>query len=216
MANDAFAQREQEFNKTLGGTVAGFAAAIVDADSRAKDAHVDRVAKVLDAPNVQFQSSVSLIGREERLSTTMDVPRIAVTKVNPIEIESADLAMSMSVSASQESSSDLASKTSVGGSGKIGWGPVSFGVKFNAEVSVAKSEKRSSDYRATTDAKMRMVQGTAPEGLSVIVDAISETVRTGLEINKGLMQLEAQKAAEAAGLAVEEPADAGDGGDDGN
>ena len=57
-----YAEREMNFNKSLGGVVAGFAAAIVDADSRAKDAHVDRIAKVLDADNVQFSASVSLIG----------------------------------------------------------------------------------------------------------------------------------------------------------
>ena len=201
-----YAEREQGFNKSLGGVVAGFAAAIVDADSRAKDAHVDRIAKVLDAENVQFKASVSLIGREEKLETTIDVPRIAVTKVNPIEIDNAELKMSMSVSASQESESNIASKTSVGGSGKVGWGPVSFGVKFNAEVSVSKTEKRKSDYRSTTDASMTMRQGEAPEGLSVIIDTISETVRAGLEINKGLMQRQAEAMAQGAGV-VSEPAE---------
>ena len=201
-----YADREQGFNKSLGGVVAGFAAAIVDADSRAKDAHVDRIAKVLDAENVKFSASVSLIGRDEKLETTIEVPRIAVTVVNPVEIDSATLSMSMSVSASQESSSDLASKTSVGGSGKIGWGPVSFGVKFNAEVSVAKTEKRKSDYRSTTEAALSMKQGEAPEGLSVIIDTISETVRAGLEINKGLMQRQAEAMAQGAGV-VSEPAE---------
>ena len=201
-----YAEREMNFNKSLGGVVAGFAAAIVDADSRAKDAHVDRIAKVLDADNVQFSASVSLIGREEKLETTIDVPRIAVTVVNPVEIDSATLTMSMSVSASQESASDIASKTSVGGSGKIGWGPVSFGVKFNAEVSVAKTEKRKSDYRSTTEAYLSMKQGEAPEGLSVIIDTISETVRAGLEINKGLMQRQAEAMAQGAGV-VSEPAE---------
>ena len=187
-----YSQREANFNKSLGGTFAGFAAAMVDADARAKDAHVDRITRILDTENVQFTSSTSLIGKEEKLTTVIDVPRIAVTKVNPIEIDDAEMSMTMSVSASQESSSDLASKTSVGGSGKVGFGPVSFGVKFSAEVSVSKTEKRKSDYRATTEARMHMRQSDPPEGLSVILDCISETVRAGLEINKGLMQRQAQ------------------------
>ena len=154
-----FENRETNFNKSLGGTIAGFASAIVAADSAAKDAQVDRISTLLDKPNVQFSTSTSLIGSDQKLSTVMDVPRIAVTRINPVEIEKATLKMSMSVSAHQETSSSSSKKAKTSGSLKVGWGPVSFGVSFSAEVSVQSSSKRSSDYRATTDAEMTMVQG---------------------------------------------------------
>ena len=100
-----FENRETNFNKSLGGTIAGFASAIVAADSAAKDAQVDRISTLLDKPNVQFSTSTSLIGSAQTLSTVMAVPRIAVTRINPVEIEKATLKMSMSVSAHQETSS---------------------------------------------------------------------------------------------------------------
>ena len=206
-----FENRETNFNKSLGGTIAGFASAIVAADSAAKDAQVDRISTLLGKPNVQFSTSTSLIGSDQKLSTVMDVPRIAVTRVNPVEIERATLKMSMSVSAHQETSSSSSKKGKTSGSMKAGWGPISFGVSFSAEVSVQSSQKRSSDYRSTTDAEMVMVQGAAPEALQSIMDTMNETVRVGLELNKGLMQQQAQALAEESGATpTEEPAD-GDG-----
>ena len=130
----------------------------------------------------------------------MDVPRIAVTRINPVEIEKATLKMSMSVSAHQETSSSSSKKAKTSGSLKVGWGPVSFGVSFSAEVSVQSSSKRSSDYRATTDAEMTMVQGAPPEALQSIMDTMNEPVRVGLELNKGLMQHQAQALADESGV----------------
>ena len=195
-----FENRETNFNKSLGGTIAGFASAIVAADSAAKDAQVDRISTLLDKPNVQFSTSTSLIGSDQKLATVMDVPRIAVTRINPVEIEKATLKMSMSVSAHQETSSSSSKKAKTSGSLKVGWGPVSFGVSFSAEVSVQSSSKRSSDYRATTDAEMTMVQGAPPEALQSIMDTMNETVRVGLELNKGLMQHQAQALADESGV----------------
>ena len=47
---------------------------------------------------------------------------------------------------------------------------------------------------------MVMVQGAAPEALQSIMDTMNETVRVGLELNKGLMQQQAQALADESGV----------------
>ena len=45
-----------------------------------------------------------------------------------------------------------------------------------------------------------MVQGAPPEALQSIMDTMNETVRVGLELNKGLMQHQAQALADESGV----------------
>ena len=183
-----FEGRETGFNTSLGGIVSGFCSAMVDADSAAKDAHVARMLRLLEGDNVEFNTDVSLIDRENPLRTRMSVPRISVTDTNPLEVQDVQMEMNMTVSASDYLERNLSSKTSVSAEAKAGWGPVSFGVKLRADVSVSETHKRKSDYSATTKAVVRMAQGNTPEALMRIMDAMSDTVSTGLKMNRMLIE----------------------------
>ena len=193
-----YEERERNYNDNLGQVVGRYATAIVEADSEAKDAHARRVLALAKAPNAEFSAKTSLIGFEEALETKISVPAMAVTDVRPIVVEEATLELDMTVSASQESESRLDSKTSASGSAKVGWGPFSVSMKMSADVSVGKTNKRKSDYRSHTNAKLTMRQGEVPEGLSLIMDSLNQTTAKGLQINQELIGRKAQALGAAA------------------
>ena len=188
-----YQKREKRFNEGLGAVFGSFAVAAVDADSAAKDATIDRYITLLDRGNVDFSAETSLVGLDEKLQTGISVPVIAVAPVNPIVIEEAELKMSMTVSAHDESSVATDTKIETSASGKVLFGPR---ISIKASVAVHTSKKRSSDYTATTDARMLLRQGLPPEGLMKIIDAITSNTMKGLEINERLIDKQAERLTE--------------------
>ena len=207
-----YENRERNFNDNLGQVIGRFCTAIVEADSEAKDAHTRRVLALLEQPNAEFVADSNVIGVDEPMQTRVSVPVLSVVRANPIEIEEAKLVLDMSVSSSQSKTTNVASKSSVTASGKVGWGPFSLGVKITADVSVAKETKRQSDYRSTTHAEVTMRQGSTPEGLMLIIDSLNKTTTKALEINQAIIQSKfgtiAETAAESEDLAIEDKSNA--------
>ena len=191
MADDQFEQREKDYNDNIGSVVGKFAVAIVEADSMAKDSHAARVINLSQKDNAEFKTETKLIGMEDSLETRMSIPLMSITDLRPVQVERAELEMDMTVSASNESTTDIQSKTGMEAGASAGWGPFSASVKITADVSVGKTDKRTSDYRSHTNAKLIMTQGDTPEGLALILDAMNQTVATRLEINKSLAQRKA-------------------------
>ena len=182
-----YENREAKYNDNLGQIIGRFAMAIVEADSLAKNAHSERILAIIGQPNVDFRAKTSLIGMEQGLETCMNVPPIALTDSRPISIQDAELELDMTVSAHQEEESKLDSKMSGTGSAKVGYGPFSIGLKIQADVSVGKSSKRSSDYRSHTHAKLVMGQGDIPEGLALLLEGVNKTIDDGLKLNRMIM-----------------------------
>ena len=207
-----YENRERDYNDNLGQVIGRFCTAIVEADAEAKDAHVKRVLALLKLPNAHFIADTSVIGVKQPLQTRVSVPVLSIVKANPIEIDQANLSLDMNVSASTSDTLDVASKTSVEGSGRVGWGPFSIGIKIRADVSVAKESKRQSDYRSTTHADVTMKQGAPPEGLSLIIDSLNKTTTKALEINQTIIQAKFGDTASAAAATDDVPAIASGGG----
>ena len=201
-----YENRERDYNDNIGQVVGRFCTAIVEADSASKDAHVARVLNLLKQPNAEFIAQTSIIGVKDPLQTRIEVPVLSIVAANPIVIEEANLTLDMSVSASTSDTTNVASKTSVKASGKVGWGPFSLGVSIQADVSVAKESKRESDYRSTTHADVKMVQGDTPEGLSLILDSINKSVTSGLKINEAIIQAKVGSISDAAAGTDDVPA----------
>ena len=202
MADDQYAAREAQYNDNLGPTIGKFCVACVEADSMAKDTATKRVLDLLGQDNVDIKAEVSLIGKEDALTTRINAPPIVLTKTNPLLIDRAEIEMDMTVSATTESETEVKSETKVETGVSAGWGPVKVGVKASAGLSVGHKGRRSSDYRSHVNAKVAMVQGEDPEGLSLLLDAVNKTVDTGLRINEALIGEEAKKLGASAGVTV--------------
>ena len=199
-----YESRERKFNSGLGETMGSFAIAAVEADSAAKDATIERYVNLLERGNVEFKTETSLVGMDQKLEVGMSVPVISVAPIEPIVVEEAEIKMSMSVSAHQEQSDVLSKQrdtdTTIEAevSGRVG----PFGVRvksrtrIKASMSTSSEKKRSSDYSATTDARMLLKQAPPPEGLMKILDAITAVTAKSVEINERLIEKQAQQMAE--------------------
>jgi hypothetical protein len=183
---DMFAEREAAFNKSIGGTMANFAMAAVIADSAAKDANIVRILELLERPNIDMSATTSLVGLDSNLETRINVPVVAISPINPLIVDNAHIVMDMSVSAHQ-------SDTTVSATASFGIGLFKISGTLTANVSVAKEQKRSSDYSATTHAELTLKQGDVPEGLAKIIDAMNSTVQKGLQLNEQLISKQAEK-----------------------
>ena len=184
--------REKAFNEGLGGIIGSFTVAAVEADNMAKDATIHRYISLLEQGNVEFKANTTLIGMEEKLETGLSMPAIAVAPIEPIVVEEAELSMSMTVSAHQETSLAVDAGVEAEGTAGLGIGPFQAKVKIKASVSVKSDKKRSSDYSATTDVRVRLRQGTPPEGLQKVIDALVANTEKGLAINERLIDRQAQ------------------------
>lgn len=195
-----YADRERGFNEGVGDVLGDFAVAAIEADSASKDANIARYIDLLERPNVDFKAETSIIGLDQKLETGISVPVIAVAPIEPLVVAEAEMKMSMTVSAHQDqtdkSDKSVASDTEVEGSGGGGIGPFRVKVRvkqgIKASMSTSSEKKRSSDYSATTDARILLKQGSPPEGLMKVIDALVSNTQKGLEINERLIEKQAQ------------------------
>ena len=190
-----YEHREANYSNGLGKIIGSFAMGCVQADNLAKDAYVQRQIMMMgeDPPNVDFVARTNLVGLEQPLETRVSVPKIILAPSTPIMIERSFLSMDMTVSAHTEDNLSVQSDIEAEGSAKIGYGPIGGELRIKASVSVAKENKRSSDYTSTTHAELTMVQGPAPEGLMKIIDSLNATTVRALELNSILIEDQAEK-----------------------
>jgi hypothetical protein len=190
---DMLADREAAFNKSIGGTMANFAMAAVIADSAAKDANIVRILELLKRPNIDMSATTSLVGLDSNLETRINVPVVAISPINPLVVDNAHIVMDMTVSAHQSDNLNVKSDTTVSATASFGIGLFKISGTMTANVSVAKEQKRTSDYSATTHAELTLKQGEVPEGLAKIIDSLYGTVQKGLQLNEQLISRQAEK-----------------------
>ena len=190
-----YENREKNYNNSLGAVIGSFMMSCVEADSRSKDMYVERQLRLMDQgnPNAVFSAKTTLIGLDQALETQVSVPKIILTPSEPFIAKSAKITLDMEVSASTEDSLAIRSDTEVEGSAQIGFGIFSGGMKVKAALSVDKSSKRASHYGSITHAEVELGQGSPPEGLMKIIDALNLSTVKALELNTLLIEDQAQK-----------------------
>lgn len=199
-----YENRERNYNNGLAKIVASFAMGCVEADSEAKDAYVNRQIMLMnqEEPNAEFLARTTLIGLDQALETMVSVPKIVLAPSKPFIIERANLSLDMRVAASTEDALSVKSDTEMEGEAKVGFGVFSGSMRIKAAVSVAKDQKRASDYSSTTHADLTMCQGEAPEGLMKIIDSLNATTTKALELNASLIEMQYMALVESSGAAL--------------
>ena len=199
-----YENRERNYNNGLGKVVGSFAMGIVDAHNAACDAYVARQIALMgqEEPNCEFLARTTLIGLDQALETRVSVPKIVLAPNRPAEIKEAKVTLDMTVSAHSEDA--LAIKSDIEGEGEagIGVGPFSAKMRVKAAVSVAKDQKRSSDYTSSTHAELTMGLGAAPEGLMKIIDSLNANTARALELNGELIEQQYLRMVQEGGAAT--------------
>ena len=191
-----YEQRERAFNQSLPGIFSNYAKGLVIADGEAKMQYLEFIKGVLAEPNITMEQKVSIINSKNPMTVGVSLPVASVVDISPFGIEKATIKCSMDVSASQvaESKTDIASEAE--GSGTVGWGFIKAKVRVKASVAKHSSSKRSSDYRATTDAEMVMSRVQPPETLMRVMDMFAEVTEETMQINREIISRQAALARE--------------------
>lgn len=177
---------------SLGALLGTFITHIVQGDSMAKEACMERDIAAFNAGNFDLKSELGVIGMDDKLEVSMSVPKAMVLPLQPILITQAELDINMSVSSSESSSTDIDSQTEVQGSASIGFGFWKASMSVKSSLGVKSSNRRSTDQRSTCEAKVIMGQGDAPEGISRILDGLLIMIDKGMDINLAIVERKAK------------------------
>ena len=188
-----YSNREKRFNDDLPKIVGNFMLAVSMADGLARMKSVEITKQILEMPNIKLEQKIDILNRDKPIVFSSSLPSVTYAEPRPFLAESADLEMSMNVSAStvDEKSVDSSSE----GSGKVsfGWGMFKGSIGIKASVSTHSNKKRQSDYSATTDMKLRMIRHPLPEGLAKTLDAMNEVAKSVNQINIALASREVDR-----------------------
>jgi len=211
MADDQYQSRYQEALNSLGGQLGGMTGAIVTADAAAKTKNLTRQLEILGLDNIKASASTTIIGSENPLTVSYDVPAALVADLRGLEVSTASIHTVMNVSASTEDNLSVKSNTEVSGAAKIGYGIFSASVGFKANVGVNKDIRRKSDYSSTMEVDIQMAQSPMPEGLNKILDSMNKVVEAATDINEQKLLGQLAPAASQGALPAPTPAPAGGG-----
>ena len=193
---DQLMAMENSWKSSVGKVVGDACLAIIDADIHAKDAQLARIMSQVGLDPLDFTAETSLVGLEQKLQTALQVPHIVAAMSTSLGIDEATVKMSMDVSAVEEDNTNIkfGSETEASASGGFLWAKGS--VRQKATLGVTNDRKRKTDYRSTMNVDVTMRQQDPPEALMMIIDAIVENVKKGIELNRGLIEKQADKVAE--------------------
>ena len=108
--------------------------------------------------------------------------------------------MTMNVSASTLDETKGQQSGTAEGEGKFGIAGLSVTVKVSASFSESEDHKRSSDYRATTTAAVKMARVPTPEPVQRVLEAFMGIVDVECKLAKAVIEGNAREVAQTKGL----------------
>ena len=226
-----YADREQNFNASLGHVMGGWMADVAKADILRQKAWLAEVQALAtpdkDGAIPQITLASGIKGKDGKPLSEADItfPVVLALLGEQFAAAEADLSMTMNVSASSldETKGEQAGSASGEGGGSILGFHVS--VKVSASFSESEDHKRESDYRATTSASVKMTRVPTPEPIQRVLEAFMSVVDVECQLAKAQITQNATQRAREQGLlpktdegggdAPAPPAPADNGGDNG-
>lgn len=104
------------------------------------------------------------------------VPMLAIVPLPGLKVKEVNVNFSMQVNSSTEDTSESSSELGVEGSGRIGYGPFSVGVKVHGKTSSHSSQTRKSDNSAKLDISVVAEDGGITEGLARVLDMMHDAI----------------------------------------
>ena len=213
-----YSDRERDFDASLGQVMGSWMTALVTADILRQKAWLAEIQTLFtpdkdgNIPTVDLTTKLDFAGKKADSNIGVQFPVGIALLGEQFAADSAKLSMTMNVEAS--SLDDTTEKAEASGSGEAsyGVGPFKVGIKVSASMSVNSEQKRSSDYRATTEAELNMTRVQSPEPIMRAMDVWSKLVDAQGQIALAQMGVQAQAAAQQSGLLPASGGDSGGGG----
>ena len=206
-----YTEREKSYGQTAKGQIAGILEAAITGAHHLEDIYAERIEAIMAKPNLEIESLMSLLGIDPGLRYSASLPSILRGRLRGLFMNEVELEGHMDVHASTEESTHTKAESGFEGSGKVGWGPVSCGIKIHGSMSVESERKRTSDYSAGIKWRILCTTEEPPEALMKIVDALVKMQNTVTDMNMTIVEAEAEALRQQAfGDAQTDDADDGD------
>ena len=202
-----YADREHEFDASLGNVMGTWAKQLVDADLTAQQGWLNALQelakpdeKTHEIPSLDLQAGVTGDKGEVLAGADVKVPLALAMMGSRFGMKDASLKATMNVSASTLDETRVAGSAKAEGDASLGWGPIKATVKISASFSASSDKKRQSDYRSTMEANLDMGLLPVPEPIARVVDGFLGIVEADIEIAKAIALDDRRKKAAAAKL----------------
>ena len=210
-----YEDREQQFDASLGNVMGGWMLDVAKADLARQQGWLEAIQllttpdKSGKIPEVTLASGITDSSGKPLAGADITFPVALALMGQQFAATEADLAMTMNVSASTLDETKGQQSGTATGEGKFGIAGLSVTVKVSASFSESEDHKRSSDYRATTTAKVTMGRVPTPEPIQRVLEAFMKTVDVECQIAKAIIEGNAQKVAQDKGLLPPTPKPSG-------
>ena len=200
-----YANREHDFNASLGQTMGGWMLEIAKADLFRQRGWVDEIVRLAtpdkngNIPMVTLTSGLKGEGGKALSEADMSFPVVLALMGQQFAGTEADLSMTMNVSASTLDETQGEQKGSAEGSGSGSVLGFHVGVKVSASFSESEDHKRESDYRATTSANLKMARVPTPEPIQRVLEAYMTIVDVEAKLAQAAIGANATAQAQAKG-----------------
>ena len=201
-----YADREKQFDASLGNVMGGWMLDVAKADLARQQGWLEAIQlltqpdKTGKIPEITLSSGITGSDGKPLSGADITFPVALALMGQQFAATEADLSMTMNVSASTLDETKGQQSGTAEGEGKFGIAGLSVTVKVSASFSEAEDHKRSSDYRATTTAAVKMARVPTPEPVQRVLQAFMGIVDVECQIAKALIEGNASKVAQQKGL----------------
>ena len=206
MADNDFANREQQFDSSLGSYVGSIMSAVARADvQRQRDwlsavqalAAPDKDGKV---PTLDLRSGLTDKSGKAIAGADVSFPLVLALLGSQLAGTDVEAAFTMNTESSTLDDTNVNAKESGSGEAHFGIGGFSVGVKISVTASESAEHKRTSDYRATTSCTVKMGRVPTPEPVQRMESAFMKLVDVECKIAIAEIEKNAKERAQDAGL----------------
>ena len=200
-----YEDREQQFDASLGDVMGSWMSEVAAADLTRQQAWLAAV-QALSTPDKDGKLPLLTLsaGIKDSSGKAADAGNVSFPLVlamlgEQFASDTATLAMTMNVSASQLSEVKGEQQGSAEGEASFGIGGLKATVKVAASFSESEDRKRESDYRATTTANVSMKRVPTPEPIQRVLSAYLRIVDTECKLALAAIEADARSKAQASG-----------------
>lgn len=201
------------FSGSVGDVLGSMSQNIGQAAIQQQEQYIKYIQAQVDAdnPNLDYKTSVSVLGSDQTLDLNMSVPLVALMDGQIPKLDDLTAKFSMNVDSTTNSEDSLDGSFKGAGDASVGWGPFKAKIHLEGGMSKHSASKRSTDERATVDFEAHWGLHPVSEGFSRINDEQLTWIDMGIQVNKALAGGQIEKVAKSVGVGV--PATAGGGAD---
>ena len=187
-----YEKREQRIPDQLGQLIASFANNVNDAHRAIQLGYAEFVQQICAIENIRWATEIGILTLPQALTLMSSMPVIAAVDMSNFGFSRATLDLEFRVNASTEDSTSLKTNVKTEAKIKIGGIAAAFGaggsVSIAADTTYQKDTRRASDYGSTVKAHIEMERTPPPEGVQIMLDSTNEVIRSGMAINKTIIE----------------------------